>query len=291
MDRSTSILVVDDNPQHSKWIEEAIKCRAAQLGCRVCWQTNDWDEALSVIDDTRDAIDVVISDLQDSRSKEFRGFDVIRRAREFGIVVIAISTFLDDESHLRDIIDTGVSYYVRKPFRQEHRSPQERDEEIVRSSELALYFALKRVCQTPGKGRGRDLEAHEVFVSYASQDEEVARELSKAISGAGYRVFNAAQKLSPGDEWMEEIRAQLERCRVIVPLITPNSRNSDWLRFEMGAAWVLQKDVIPALSYVDAEDLPDLVRSYQCQKVLTLDQRQRLVQSIGDRLNPASRLS
>lgn len=105
---------------------------------------------------------------------------------------------------------------------------------------------------------------YDVFLSYASADQQEANSLYEAILQARGKIFLAAKTLKPGDDFAEEIRKALWAARELWLLVSPNSLNSDWVISEWGAAWVLQKRIVPILHRCRPEELPDRIRRLHC---------------------------
>lgn len=62
-----------------------------------------------------------------------------------------------------------------------------------------------------------------IFVSYASENRELADQVHLALTGRGHTVFFDRDSLPPGGDYHERIRAILEQSDVFVFLISPNS--------------------------------------------------------------------
>ena len=77
-----------------------------------------------------------------------------------------------------------------------------------------------------------------VFVSYASQDAEVANSLCEALRGAGIEVWFDQNELKGGDLWDIKIRKQVMACSLFVPLISQNTneREEGYFRREWNLA-------------------------------------------------------
>jgi len=74
-----------------------------------------------------------------------------------------------------------------------------------------------------------------VFLSYASQDVEVARRICETLRAAGMEVwFDADGGLEQGDEWDAKIRRQIKECVLFLPLISANTqaRHEGYFRIE-----------------------------------------------------------
>lgn len=63
----------------------------------------------------------------------------------------------------------------------------------------------------------------QIFLSYASEDRELADQTHLALTGAGHLVFFDRESLPPGGDYHERIRAAVQRSEIFVFLITENS--------------------------------------------------------------------
>lgn len=79
-----------------------------------------------------------------------------------------------------------------------------------------------------------------VFLSYASQDAEVARRICDAMRSAGCEVWFDQSELRGGDAWDVSIRRQIKECALFVPVISSNTqaREEGYFRLE----WKLAVD-------------------------------------------------
>jgi hypothetical protein len=59
-----------------------------------------------------------------------------------------------------------------------------------------------------------------VFLSYASQDREAARELRDALPGFGLEVWYDESELGGGEAWDQKIRRQIRECDYFMPLVS-----------------------------------------------------------------------
>ncbi len=63
-----------------------------------------------------------------------------------------------------------------------------------------------------------------IFLSYASQDADVARRICDALRAAGLEVWFDQSELRGGDAWDASIRKQIKECGLFVPLISANTQ-------------------------------------------------------------------
>ncbi len=63
-----------------------------------------------------------------------------------------------------------------------------------------------------------------VFLSYASQDAEAARNICDALRVAGVEVWFDQSELRGGDAWDQKIRRQIKECALFIPIISTNTQ-------------------------------------------------------------------
>ena len=73
-----------------------------------------------------------------------------------------------------------------------------------------------------------------VFLSYASEDRPVARQLGSVLPGYGLEVWYDESELGGGDAWDQKIRRQIRECDYFMPLISANTeaRHEGYFRRE-----------------------------------------------------------
>ncbi|MGO9004487.1 MAG: toll/interleukin-1 receptor domain-containing protein [Beijerinckiaceae bacterium] len=119
-----------------------------------------------------------------------------------------------------------------------------------------------------------------VFVSYAREDADLAKNLARLMSSRGASVYLDTD-IGQGDLWSGVVRREIERASALVLLIpsddVPN-RNNIW--FEAGAAKALGKRVLAVLPpNRRLVDLPADIAD-----ILVLDADKRPLESIADTL-------
>ncbi len=71
-----------------------------------------------------------------------------------------------------------------------------------------------------------------VFISYASADLALAEVVHRRLTDAGFKVWFDKARLRPGCDWHKEIEAGCEASRVVLPVLTPRWKLSEWTKFE-----------------------------------------------------------
>lgn len=77
-----------------------------------------------------------------------------------------------------------------------------------------------------------------VFLSYASQDAQVARRICEALRAGGVEVWFDQSELRGGDVWDQKIRREVRDCALFIPVISANtaSRHEGYFRLEWDLA-------------------------------------------------------
>ena len=88
------------------------------------------------------------------------------------------------------------------------------------------------------------MESIRVFVSHSSKDKVMAIAIAKAMNVFHMKPFPARSDVRGDELWREELRVEIEKCGMLVALVTPNFRESYYTEQEVGAAWVLKKPVL-----------------------------------------------
>lgn len=91
-------------------------------------------------------------------------------------------------------------------------------------------------------------DSNAIFLSYSSEDAEVASRLCDSLRAAGLEVWYDRSELRGGDAWDSSIRDQIKDCAVFIPIISASTqqRSEGYFRLE----WKLAVD----RSYLMSED-------------------------------------
>jgi hypothetical protein len=84
-----------------------------------------------------------------------------------------------------------------------------------------------------------------IFLSYTQADKKDAKKLFNILSGQhNLRVFTS-EMISAGEDWQSKLRDEISQCDIFIVLLSPKSIESGWVLSELGAAWGLEKLIIP----------------------------------------------
>jgi hypothetical protein len=90
--------------------------------------------------------------------------------------------------------------------------------------------------------------AEPVFISYSRRDDEIMRRIAFHLRDEGYKVWVDNEKLIPGTAaWEESIENAIKSAFAVIVILSPDSKNSEWVRREITYADQFQKRVFPVL--------------------------------------------
>lgn len=83
-----------------------------------------------------------------------------------------------------------------------------------------------------------------VFLSYARADAGLARRIEADLRARGEVDVLSDSEVAVGQDWQGRLRDAMRRAAAVVVLLTPEGAASDWLRWEVGAAWGMGKQLV-----------------------------------------------
>lgn len=106
------------------------------------------------------------------------------------------------------------------------------------------------------------MEPVSVFISYSSKDKKIAGEIARALMTLRMAPFLAhGDSIEDGRRWKEDVREAICRCDMLVALVTPNFRKSEYTEQEVGAMWVQKKPILAILT--DGEEPTGFISEWQ----------------------------
>ncbi|NJC98460.1 MAG: hypothetical protein C3F07_19960 [Anaerolineales bacterium] len=92
------------------------------------------------------------------------------------------------------------------------------------------------------------LPANPIFISYSRRDDETMRKIAFFLRDHGFKVWVDNEKLIPGTAaWEESIEDAIKNAFVVIVILSPDSKNSEWVRREITYSDQFQKRVFPIL--------------------------------------------
>jgi hypothetical protein len=124
-----------------------------------------------------------------------------------------------------------------------------------------------------------------VFISHLSSNRERMSALKASLAYWGISAFIAHEDIKASREWRDEVEAGLETMDILVAVVEPGFKESDWCAQEVGYALGRKVDIIPLRAGLDPfgffgkyqgiqvkGKLPDLVASEIAQTLMNKPQ-------------------
>jgi len=133
-----------------------------------------------------------------------------------------------------------------------------------------------------------DAYEYDVFISFASNDQDLVRPLWQDLTTSGLRVFWSDSSLrdSVGSSWFDVIQRSVIRSRHLVVVFTPSALKSEWVRREYVAFFSHYyrppgRLLIPVIAgQCDLNDLPLFLRELESCR-LDANAAKRLIRLLG----------
>lgn len=90
-----------------------------------------------------------------------------------------------------------------------------------------------------------------VFISHLSSNKDRMSAMKAELAHWGISAFIAHEDIEPSREWMNEVEAGLETMEVLVAVVEPGFKESDWCAQEVGYALGRHIDIIPLRAGLD----------------------------------------
>jgi len=139
-----------------------------------------------------------------------------------------------------------------------------------------------------------------IFISHSHKNRDAAKALVDfLLSGLSLEDKEIRCTSVPGHQLRfgksiaDLLKADINIAPAVIALISLESRDSDWVLFELGAAWGLERDIFPILGPgLKIRDLPGPLGNLPCIEAEADDAASRmsdLLQQLGEDLNTASK--
>lgn len=101
------------------------------------------------------------------------------------------------------------------------------------------------------------------FVSYTTQDQQLAMSIQSELRTQNLDVFMASVSLQPGELWPDTVLRNLRASSCVVFLASKVASRSEFVNQELGMAFGANKRVIPVLWKIAPSDLPGWAANLQ----------------------------
>jgi hypothetical protein len=96
---------------------------------------------------------------------------------------------------------------------------------------------------------------YRVFISHGSDDQWIAAQIAKNLSGLGADTFLDETSIPKGANFKQIIHREIASSDEVVALFTPWSALRSWVWTEIGAAWILDKPIVAVFYRMELDDL------------------------------------
>ncbi len=106
------------------------------------------------------------------------------------------------------------------------------------------------------------LSTKRAFISHISEEAKIASVLKDALvrdflGMVEVFVSSDTESIAAGEEWLKSVEKALSGATLVIVLCSPNSIFRPWINFEAGAAWMINKPLIPICHLgLAIDDLP-----------------------------------
>ena len=96
----------------------------------------------------------------------------------------------------------------------------------------------------------------DAFISYASEDEKLARFVHEHLSAEGITTFLASVSIRPGEHWSPTVISELRTAQWVIFLASRAACNSAYVQQELGIAIGANKKIVPIIWEIRPSELP-----------------------------------
>lgn len=140
---------------------------------------------------------------------------------------------------------------------------------------------------------GTNMEDLDIFISHSSRDKSIAKKLIYLIRSAlnipaeNIRCSSVdGFRLPVGVPTIERLRQEVHNSKTFIALITPNSLQSVFVLFELGARWETQKPLMPLLACgIHNENLREPLSAINTLDCGNAAQLHQFIENLGKALN------
>ena len=124
------------------------------------------------------------------------------------------------------------------------------------------------------------------FISYSSEDQELAESVHKELKTHEITTFMAPVSIPPGQNWSKEIWENLRNSKWLILLASRAACSSPFVNQEIGSALHASKNLIPIVWDMDPSELPGWTASVQAidMRGKTMVELQEQIASIARRI-------
>ena len=123
-----------------------------------------------------------------------------------------------------------------------------------------------------------------VFISYSSKELQVATQIRMVLEANGINCWMAPKSIPAGSDYGTEIPKAIEKCKVLLLILSEQSQQSQWVPKEIGMAIGLGKVVVPF--HIDNSTITEAFNFYltNSQRIDAYNRSSDVFQELTDRI-------
>lgn len=99
-----------------------------------------------------------------------------------------------------------------------------------------------------------------VFISHSEKDNKFVEHVHTACFLLDIECEVAEYKPQAGNELWNKIKSMIERSYIVIPVLTVDGVQSDWVKREITMAKTLDKKIIPIVQDIVKDDIPEVLK-------------------------------
>lgn len=99
-----------------------------------------------------------------------------------------------------------------------------------------------------------------VFISHSEKDSKFVEYLGTACFLLDIECLVAEYRPQAGTELWDKVQSMIEKSYVVIPILTANGVESEWVKKEITMAKTLGKKFIPVVQSIVKENVPDVLK-------------------------------
>ena len=120
-----------------------------------------------------------------------------------------------------------------------------------------------------------------IFISHTTADSGIAKEFADMLAKRNIKTFVANLDILSGTNWDKKLKEEIYKSDELLLILSPKSLKSKWVMIEVGAAWILEKHITPAILYANENSIPEPIKKFQAKNILTTSEREKIVDDIA----------
>ncbi|MEW6263417.1 MAG: TIR domain-containing protein [Thermodesulfobacteriota bacterium] len=155
--------------------------------------------------------------------------------------------------------DDDYPYYIAEVLNSIFEKSPGTIDDVIDHFDIDIWYEQKDPRRYKKLFVGNTIDSHafwqegclKAFVSHLSANKQRVTQLKSFLGQWGISAFIAHEDIEPSKEWQREIEAALETMDIMIALVEPGFRDSNWCCQEIGYALGKKVDIVPLRAGLD----------------------------------------